>query len=543
MTDGYGTTTYSYVPPGTQGALSIAKETGPAINANASYTYDALGRVTYRAVGGNPETFSFDALGRMNSHADDIGEFAISYLGQTTQMTSLQGAGIGTQWTYDTNTHDRRLLTVNSGPATRNFSYTTTAEGDVTGITETLGSTSQSWTDTYDKADRLLTAALSTGASYAYAYDKAGNITSLKNGTTTSVVAYTTLNQVKAFHAKTYVYDKNGNLTQDDLRTYTYDAENRLIGIGFLNQPGVSESFRYDGNNHRVASVVANGSTTTETHYFWCGQSLCESRNTNDKVLKRYFVEGEEAPSAGTLVYYGRDKIGNERDLLSPQTGALIGSSDYDPYGNIIVTSGTAQTDFRFGQLFYDKTSTLYAANFRLMDQRLGRWQNRDPQQETGGINLYAYAKGSPVDLTDPLGLWTGQIGLGSGLFFPLPWAPIGGFNLNPGYGIGFDGFGNIGFYNFGFYGYFGGGPYFGAPVGYGSVPIYGSYAPYICTPSIPVLRPIPGGIFGRSPIGWLTAPPPIAVIEGGGGPGDIFVRQGSDTGVNDPGVLPIFKF
>jgi RHS repeat-associated protein len=542
MTDGTGTTTYAYVPPGTQGAMSIAKETGPVINANARYTYDALGHVTYRAVGGNPETFSYDALGRMNAHGDDIGEFALSYLGQTEQMTSLQGAGIGTQWTYDTNTNDRRLLSVNSGPATRNFSYKTTAEGDVTGITETLGSTQQSWTDTYDKADRLLTAALSTGASYGYAYDKAGNITSLKSGTTTTAVGYTALNQVKAFKAKTYVYDANGNLTQDDLHTYRYDAENRLVSIGIIAQPGVTESFRYDGNNHRIASVLVNGATTTETHYFWCGQSLCEGRNANDRVIERYFAEGEEAPAAGTLLYYGRDKIGSERDILSAQTGALLGSSDYDPYGNIIKTSGTAQTDFRFGQLFYDKTAALYRANFRQYDQRPGRWQNRDPQQETGGINLYAYAKGSPVDLVDPLGLWTGQLGIGGYVDFPLPWSPIGGFNLNPGYGLTFDGYGNIGFPGYygyyGYYGYFGGGPYFGAPLGYGSFPIYGGYAPYICDVHIPV-RGYPGVIGGRFPI---FGPPAYAHIEGGA-LGGIDLPQGGVTGVAVPVALPVFKF
>jgi RHS repeat-associated protein len=542
MTDGYGTTTYAYVPPGTQGALSIAKETGPAINANASYTYDALGRMAYRAVGGNPETFTYDALGRMNSHGDDIGEFTLSYLGQTTQMTSLQGSGIGTQWTYDTNTNDRRLLSVNSGPATRSFNYTTTAEGDVTGITETLGSTQQSWTDTYNKADRLLTAALSTGASYAYVYDKAGNITSLKSGTTTTALGYNSLNQLKAFKAKTYVYDLNGNLTQDDLHTYTYDAENRLVGVGFLSQPGVSESFRYDGNNHRVVSVLVNGATTTETHYFWCGQTLCEGRNANDKVIKRYFTEGEEAPAAGTLLYYGRDKIGSERDILSAQTGALVGSSDYDPFGNIITTSGTAQTDFRFGQLFYDKTAALYRANFRQYDQRSGRWQNRDPQEESGGVDLYTYANNSPVDLVDPLGLWTGQIGLGGYLDVPLPWSPIGGYNINPGYGIGFGGYGNIGYFNYGYYGYYGVGPYLGAPFGGGpfvGAPIYGGYSPWICNVHIPFYRGAPGVFVGRSPISRYPVEPIYGHIEGPGF-GGIYIPE---VGVNYPDVLPYFEF
>jgi RHS repeat-associated protein len=533
MTDGYGTTNYTDVPIGTAGAMSLAKETGPAINANASYTYDALGHVIYRAVGGNPETFSYDALGRMASHGNDIGEFAMSFLGQTGQMTNLQGSGIGTQWTYDTNTNDRRLLSVNSGAAARTFTYTTTAENDVTGITETLGATSQSWADTYDKADRLLTATLSTGASYTYAYDKANNITSIKNGSTTTALAYDTLNQAKAFKAKTFAYDANGNLTQDDLHTYQYDAENRLVSLGFLAQPGVSESFRYDGNNHRVVSVLVNGSTTTETHYFWCGQSLCEGRNANDKVTQRYFAEGEEAPLAGTLLYYGHDKTGNVRDVLSAQTGSLLGSNDYDPYGNALKTTGSANTDFRFGQMFYDKTSALYRSNFRLDDSRIGRWQNRDPAEETGGINLYAYAAGNPVNLIDPLGLWTGQIGLGSGVSFPMPWFPGNGFNLNPLFGFPFDGYGNIGFYNSGFgYGYIGQPlTWYGVP----ALPVYSWRDPAICNLGSGPYFPIDVGHVIYGFIGW----PPYGPVDGG-------IHA---VGIDYPQIgggsafLPVFKF
>ncbi len=34
----------------------------------------------------------------------------------------------------------------------------------------------------------------------------------------------------------------------------------------------------------------------------------------------------------------------------------------------------------------------------------LGRWLNRDPLQEAGGINLYAYVNGDPMGYVDPDG-------------------------------------------------------------------------------------------------------------------------------------------
>ncbi len=404
MTDGYGTTSYSYVAPGQLGALSLAKETGPAPNANVSYQWDALGRVVYRAVGGNPETFSYDALGRPTAHDDDIGEFVMSYLGQTGEVTGLQSPVVGSQWTYDTNTNDRRLLSIANGPNARSFTYTTTPESDVTGIKELLGTASQTWTNGFDKADRLTSATLSTGDTFSYTYDKASNITGIKTKTASATLAYNAVNQVKAYAGKSFTYDANGNLTQDDQRIYKWDAENRLVQIGFLAQPGITETFRYDGLNHLVVSDLTNGSTVTETHYFWCGETLCEERNGRDKVIKRYFVEGEEAPAAGTLLYYGTDQIGSVRDVLSAQTGGLIASADYDPFGNLIKSSGQPTNDFRFGQMVYDPTAKLFRANFRQYDSRLGRWLSRNPSLEAGGANLYSYAAGNPLSYTDPLG-------------------------------------------------------------------------------------------------------------------------------------------
>jgi RHS repeat-associated protein len=409
MQDGSGTTRYSYVASGTPGALHLAQETGPFTNASVAYQWDSLGRVVQKRVGGNPETLAYDPLGRVVSHANDIGEFTLAYLGQTAQIASLQGAGIGTQWTYDTNTNDRRLLSISNGPGTRTFGYTTTPEADITGITETLGSTSQSWTDGYDKADRLLTATLSTGATFGYTYDKASNITAIKTSSATTSIGYNDLNQAKAFNSKNFTYDLNGNLTQDDLHTYQWDAENRLIGIGFIGKTGVTESFSYDGRNHRIASTVQNGSVATVTHYFWCGESLCEGRNARDKVIRRYFVEGEEAPAAGTLLYYGRDHIGSVRDLVSASTGTLVGSMDFDPYGNTIKAAGQVASNFQYAGLVQDQQSGLALANYRQYDSRLGHWLNRDPMSEAGGINLYAYSGGNPIMHWDPTGLTWGD--------------------------------------------------------------------------------------------------------------------------------------
>jgi YD repeat-containing protein len=52
MTDGTGTTAYTYHPARGLGAGQIASVDGPLANDTITYTYDALGRVATRAVNG-----------------------------------------------------------------------------------------------------------------------------------------------------------------------------------------------------------------------------------------------------------------------------------------------------------------------------------------------------------------------------------------------------------------------------------------------------------------------------------------------------------
>jgi RHS repeat-associated protein len=407
MTDGAGTTYYQYYPVGSLGALQLAQEDGPFANDVISYRYDALRRVFERKVGGNTETFGYDAIGRLVSDINDLGAFSMSFLGQTRQITALHNGTVDTTWTYETNHNDRRLQSITNTGVARGYLYTTTPENLITTMTETGGNVTGSgnWTYGYDAVDRLHTAQSSATIQYTYAYDPASNLTTIQNPGSTNTLTPNGLNQIGSLNGTTFSYDPNGNLTQDDQRSYRWDAENRLIGIGYNAQPSKQTTMRYDGLGRRIAIITTDGGMTNETRHLWCGETLCQARNANDVVIQRYFAEGEETTSAGALVYYARDHLGSVRDLLMAQNGSGVASYDYDPYGSAMQTSGQISSNFRYAGMFYHEGSGLYLTRYRAYDPRTARWLSRDPLGELSGSNLYAYVRNNPVSRRDPRGL------------------------------------------------------------------------------------------------------------------------------------------
>ncbi|KAA0690914.1 peptidase C39 [Neorhizobium sp. P12A] len=384
MTDGVGTTTYSYNPSFVDGAQKLAQEcfrgAGAATCSHTiTYGYDALGRSASRQISGSgAETWAYDAIGRVINHSSDLGAFELSYLGQTQQLTVRQllptTSTLKTVWSYLDNTHDRRLAGIantglTSGQFT-NFTFDTTPENFITGITQT--------------SDAAI----------------------IEPSPTLQTAAFNNLNEVTSASGQIYSYDLNGNLISDGARSYSWDADNRLISISSTAQPGDIERFAYDGLGRRVE--IDEASTTDNlvaSKYVWCGKDLCQKRDASYNPARVYLGEGEFVIGAvNPSLFYGVDQSRSIRRVFENTTDAP--AYDYDAWG-VASNAAPRLTDFGYSGLVGIKESGVMLAVYRGYSGPIGRWLSRDPigEQTDESSNLFAYSQGNPISLSDPYGL------------------------------------------------------------------------------------------------------------------------------------------
>jgi RHS repeat-associated protein len=211
--------------------------------------------------------------------------------------------------------------------------------------------------------------------------------------------------------AEAITYDLNGNemsvMTATSTNTYQWDAANRMVGIIQLstNNTQLTSQFTYDGLGHRVQIIeLQNGVTVSTNTFLWDGQVLVDQRDaTGGTVTRRFFGQGEQI--SGASYYFTGDHLGSIREMTD-SAGTILSRYDYDPYGRKIKIQGDLDADFGFTGFYVHQPSGLYLTLYRAYDSDLGRWVSRDPIEENGGLNLYAYVGNDPLNSIDPEGLY-----------------------------------------------------------------------------------------------------------------------------------------
>jgi len=225
-----------------------------------------------------------------------------------------------------------------------------------------------------------------------------GHETTITNGYALSVNGGT---------GSTLTYDLDGNMTSDGTNTFLWDAENRMIKITY---PGTNNfsSFVYDGMGRNVSIVETTaGSVTSTKQFVWAKDKKrkyqpCEERDSSGAVTKQFFVLGQM--NSSTKYFYGLNHH-NSVVGMTDNSGSKVAEYGYDPYGRVTKISETVAADFAYAGYYLHSRSGLNLTRARAYSSTLGRWINRDPIGEEGGINLYDYVANDPIFSADPSGL------------------------------------------------------------------------------------------------------------------------------------------
>ncbi len=128
-----------------------------------------------------------------------------------------------------------------------------------------------------------------------------------------------------------------------------------------------------------------------------------ETRDASGTQMAQYFVLGQV--SNGANYFYHLNRRGDVI-AVTDSSGSQVNSIAYDSYGRSTLPSGSVVPEFGFTGLYIHQRSGLNLALYRVYCATIGRWVNRDPILENGGVNLYGYVGNSPVDGTDASGLF-----------------------------------------------------------------------------------------------------------------------------------------
>ena len=276
----------------------------------------------------------------------------------------------------------------------------------------------------YDGLDRLVSASLTGGINYGYAYDLTGNRTQTTiNGTAYADTVAATSNwytnvATAAGGATAQGYDAAGHLTSDANGTYAYSGRGRLQSAL---RSGNTFSYLYNAFEQRVykagpSSVITTG--VASYVYDEAGHLVGEYDATGKAVYETVYlgampVAALTQPAIGqtTVSYVYADHLNTARVIVRPVDQAIVWSwGGNEPFGQTQANSnpnslGAFTYNPRFPGQVVDSESGWFYNWHRDYNPALGRYTESDPIGLSGGINTYAYVDGTPLSYYDPDGL------------------------------------------------------------------------------------------------------------------------------------------
>jgi RHS repeat-associated protein len=275
------------------------------------------------------------------------------------------------------------------------------------------------WNYQYDQLNRLVCSNLVSNGTcsspsngtptYAYIYDRFGNRWQ-QNGPLTMLLSFTgnaTTNNNRMDLMGRYAYDSAGNVTNDGVHSYTYDAENRLISV----DGGATASYIYDADDHRVRKTTAG--VSVDYLYDLGGNQITELSSTGSWNRGELYAGGKHVATYnyGTTYFIHSDWLGTERARTT------VSASVYEtcaslPFGDGLSCSGGDPSPLHFTGKQRDLESGLDDFGARYGASNFGRFITPDwsatavdvPYADFANpqsLNLYGYVKNNPITLGD----------------------------------------------------------------------------------------------------------------------------------------------
>ena len=279
------------------------------------------------------------------------------------------------------------------------------------------------------------------GEEETFTYDPTGNWLGYRKDTNGTIA----LNQSRANNLDNQLtqingsnallsYDRAGNATKvppgnggDWTKYYqpVWDAWGRIVEV--KNESGTSvQKNAYDGLTRRVTKEASS----VVTHTYWSDQwKPLEERTGSSTSASRSYLWGERPGHRDELILRDRDTDGNgsldERlyatmdyfngTAVLNTSGVVLERYAYSAFGvrRIMAADFSPRSissfawDFGFQGQFLDSETGWYNYGYRFYVPLLGRWINRDPIGEDGGVNLNAYGGNDPLGSVDYFGLVT----------------------------------------------------------------------------------------------------------------------------------------
>jgi RHS repeat-associated protein len=155
------------------------------------------------------------------------------------------------------------------------------------------------------------------------------------------------------------------------------------------------------------------------TRFVYDGWNLTAELNASNSLIRSYVwgqdFSGSLHGAAGIEFIQQQDNLiagydgnGNVTSLVNASSNQLAAQYEYDPSGSLLkaVGSSASSNRFRFSTKYEDEETGLLLYGYRYFTPSLGRWLSRDPSEEAGGVNLYAFSGNDLINGVDYLGLW-----------------------------------------------------------------------------------------------------------------------------------------